>query len=258
MFVIYPYKLGSKSAKDFRKELALVKGEGIKLVKPDGRYRPKRNHIVIGWGSSNNPTTWDFPENGLNKPEAVKAASNKVLAFTKFTEKEVDTVDWTTNKEQAQTWINEGYQVVARAVLTGHSGAGISLHGVGFADPLPEVPLYTKYKKKRHEYRVHILKGEVIDVVQKKKRASEHRTDAFNPYVRNIGHDWIFSRTNITITPALTELSSKAIEALDLDFGAVDIIWNERENKYYVLEVNTAPGIEGTTLTKYVEAFGKL
>jgi D-alanine-D-alanine ligase-like ATP-grasp enzyme len=40
-----------------------------------------------------------------------------------------------------------------------------------------------------------------------------------------------------------------------LDFGAVDVIWNEKEDKYYVLEVNTACGLEGTTLDKYVEQF---
>ena len=45
--------------------------------------------------------------------------------------------------------------------------------------------------------------------------------------------------------------------AIDLQFGAVDIIWNEKENKCYVLEINTAPGLVGTTLTKYTEAFTK-
>jgi len=48
-----------------------------------------------------------------------------------------------------------------------------------------------------------------------------------------------------------------AVSALGLDFGAVDIIYNEHENQYYVLEVNTAPGLEGTTVEKYAEAFAK-
>ena len=45
-----------------------------------------------------------------------------------------------------------------------------------------------------------------------------------------------------------------AIKVLGLDFGAVDIIYNKQEDKWYVLEVNTAPGIYGTTLDKYVNA----
>ena len=30
--------------------------------------------------------------------------------------------------------------------------------------------------------------------------------------------------------------------------------WNEKENKCYVLEINTAPGIEGTTCKKYTQS----
>ena len=45
--------------------------------------------------------------------------------------------------------------------------------------------------------------------------------------------------------------------AVGLKIGAVDIIWNELENKCYVLEINTAPGLEGTTLVKYTEAILK-
>ena len=50
------------------------------------------------------------------------------------------------------------------------------------------------------------------------------------------------------------EKRNAAIKALGLDFGAVDIIYNEAEDQHYVLEVNTAPGLEGTTLQKYTEA----
>ena len=40
--------------------------------------------------------------------------------------------------------------------------------------------------------------------------------------------------------------------ALNLSFGAVDIIYNGLDNAYYALEVNTAPGIEGETMFSYV------
>jgi D-alanine-D-alanine ligase-like ATP-grasp enzyme len=36
-----------------------------------------------------------------------------------------------------------------------------------------------------------------------------------------------------------------------LDFGAVDVIWNEKQQRAYVLEVNTAPGLEGQTVDDY-------
>ena len=45
----------------------------------------------------------------------------------------------------------------------------------------------------------------------------------------------------------------KAVEALDLDFGAVDII-ETRQGEIFVLEVNTAPGLEGKTVESYGNA----
>ena len=49
--------------------------------------------------------------------------------------------------------------------------------------------------------------------------------------------------------------ATMAVGCLQLDFGAVDVIWNEAQKRAYVLEVNTAPGIEGTTLMRYASAF---
>lgn len=42
----------------------------------------------------------------------------------------------------------------------------------------------------------------------------------------------------------LKDLGGRAVDALDLDFGAVDILQSV-DGRYYVLEVNTAPGVEG-------------
>jgi D-alanine-D-alanine ligase-like ATP-grasp enzyme len=52
----------------------------------------------------------------------------------------------------------------------------------------------------------------------------------------------------------MTEHSISAVNTLGLDFGAVDLIV-AKDGRVYVLEVNTAPGIEGITLEKYVKAF---
>jgi D-alanine-D-alanine ligase-like ATP-grasp enzyme len=50
------------------------------------------------------------------------------------------------------------------------------------------------------------------------------------------------------------QLSVEAVAALGLDFGAVDII-EDKEGNFYVLEINTAPGLEGHTVTSYAKAF---
>ena len=64
---------------------------------------------------------------------------------------------------------------------------------------------------------------------------------------------WIFCKNNIKHIDSVKKLAIKAVETLGLDFGAVDVLfYNE---KPYILEVNTAPGIEGSTLTNYANTF---
>ena len=67
----------------------------------------------------------------------------------------------------------------------------------------------------------------------------------------------MFCRDDVVRNDTMDLLAISAVDSLGLDFGAVDIIWNESEDQYYVLEVNTAPGVEGTTLQKYTEAILK-
>jgi hypothetical protein len=250
---IYPYKLGSRSARDLRTRLSAALKYRVKLIRPDGRFRPRRGDTVINWGSSTSPPAfrWTTTDGDLNNPLAISLAANKLSSFFALKNKEVPTPEWTTDKDEAQTWVNDGDTVIVRNVLTGHSGQGIEVVSEG---ELPHAPLYTKYKKKRAEYRVHVFKGEVIDTVQKKKRNSEQRPANFSTFIRSHATGWVFCRDGITPCTVRNSISIAAVDALCLDFGAVDIIYNEYEDKYYVLEVNTAPGLEGTTLEKYVEA----
>ncbi|MDT9694122.1 hypothetical protein Q5762_38495, partial [Streptomyces sp. P9(2023)] len=75
---------------------------------------------------------------------------------------------FTTSKEEAQGWLDEGTIVVARTMLRGHSGAGIVLHSGD--DELVDAPLYVKYVKKTQEYRVHVAFGEILDQQRKARR----------------------------------------------------------------------------------------
>jgi glutathione synthase/RimK-type ligase-like ATP-grasp enzyme len=114
--------------------------------------------------------------------------------------------------------------------------------------------LYVQYKKKRDEYRVHMFRGGVIDVTQKRAVNQEDRTETFNRQIRNHGNGWVFCREDVDPPDAVWGQAYSAVRALGLEFGAVDVIWNDHYQTAYVLEVNTAPGLEGTTLERYVEA----
>lgn len=238
---VYPYKQGSRSAK------AIAHGLGGKVIKLEGSvYKWKEGDVLINWGSSNvmDPLTLFKPM--LNDIILVKDATNKLTAFQRMQDRGVSIPDFAASIGDIQ-W--SGLTVV-RHKLTGHSGEGIEIHE--HTTQLPEAPLYVKYVKKSNEYRVHII-GETIVAIQRKAR------DTTNPNpnwrIRNHDNGFIFVRQGFETPESVKTQAHKAIQALNLDFGAVDVIWNEKKQRAFVLEVNTAPGLEGQTIRDYVEGF---
>lgn len=248
---IYPYNIGSGAAR------ALAKALGTLCVREAGAFRPNKSHVVINWG---NPRTPKWPAvtcKWLNAPyPEFQHAQNKLSTFRIFEQHKVACPEWTTDRKVAESWIANGLTVVARRLLNSHSGNGMSVSTAIAA--LPSAPLYVKYKKKKKEFRVHVFNKEVIDVQQKRLANGAAHAEGHNEYIRSHANGWIFARENITEPKELRSLAIEATTALGLDFGAVDIIWNEKENKCFCLEVNTAPGLEGQTLTSYVNAIKKL
>lgn len=237
-----PYKMGSQSAK------ALARGLGVLRVRDS--YSPKRRDFIINWGKSTLQT--QYPRQVLNNPNAVRIAANKLFTYQTLEDNEFPHVPaWTVSADEAQQWLDEGYKVYCRTTLTGHSGSGIVIAYED--DALVPAPLYTRNVKSKYEYRIHVFQGEVLDVQQKKKRLDWAGTSVQG--IRNAANGWVYARDGIECPSIVTDAAVKAVDILGLDFGAVDIAYNQHEDKCYVFEINTAPGLEGTTLTKYINAF---
>ena len=248
---IYPYKQGSKSAK------ALAEALGVKRIKHDGA-KPARCETLLNWGAS----VWkrDIQLYGamrvLNFPDAIVLASNKLKAFKVFKDAEAPIPHplWTDSRIEASRWLAEGVvnTIVCRTKLNGHSGEGIVLAST--QEELVDAPLYTAYIPKKEEYRLHVHNGQVF-FVQRKARNREIPNDKVNWQIRNHGNGFIYAHKDIPeLGPGANEAAIMAVRALGLDFGAVDLIFGV-DRRWYVLEVNTACGLEGTTLEKYVEQF---
>lgn len=142
-------------------------------------------------------------------------------------------------------------RVVARKLTNSSEGKGIVIFDKDDHNP-PQAPLYTEYIPKKKEFRVHVWAGKVIDVVEKRKKKSfENERDT---QIRNTANGYVFCRDNIVEPDDLRGLALSAVESLGRTYGAVDIIWNERQNKSFVLEVNSRPGMQGTTVKKYADA----
>ncbi len=248
-YKIYPYKMGSRSAKD------LAKGLGVLRVRPDGRYKGRNSHIVINWGNSRVPNWYSL--HWLNPPWCVEKACDKRLALIGMKSDGVQCPDFYVNKLDAYEALKEGRikRLFGRAILNGHSGRGITI----FTDPEelrdhPALPLYTVGIPKDVEYRVHVFRDEIVHVQQKKKKID--RPAGGQEGVRNHANGWAFCINEIAPpSPLVLEQAMDAVAALDLDFGAVDIVTEIGSGEPYVLEVNTAFGLEGTTLDKWIEAY---
>lgn len=238
---ITPYKLGSQSAKSL--------GQGLSALRTMAKKRFLRPTVIINWGRSNLQLRGRVVRI-INRPNNVALAANKIKAFETMQRAGVSTVQWTTNKSQAIEWLQDEAVVFGRKLIDSSEGRGI--HILTQDDFIvPTLPLYTRGVLKAHEYRVHIAFGAVIDVTKKRRRNGEQTSE----FIKNYANGWVFCRDGVVLPELVKSEALKAIGALGLEFGALDIMYKERENKAFVLEVNTAPGIEGTTLTKYLEAF---
>ena len=240
MLKILPYKRNSKSAKTLAERLNVPFAEE---TSPDD--------VILNWGNSK--PKFDINCRFLNLPISVQTAANKEASLLAFEAAGVPCPEFTNDFEVAQEWLDFGYKVVARYNLHGHSGDGIEIIRPGeylYDDAL----LYTKYIKKEKEFRVHVMYGHVIDYTQKKAR--KEKDENYNPLIRNHANGWVFCRNGIEHHEVVKEVAKKAVAALKLDFGAVDVVY--RNGKAWALEVNTAPGIDGLTIDQYVIAMEEL
>jgi len=239
----------------------LARGLGIRRIRHEGStFRGGPRKTVINWGSSQLPRIIDGSRI-LNLPERVARASNKLAFFQQFTGDNAGlVVPWTGDSREALRWLEERETVVARTILNGSGAAGLVLVSPDRAGDLPRAQLYTKYVMKKDEYRVHVVNGQSIDVQRKSLRrdfaeAAQREGREINWKVRNLENGFIYQRENLQTPQTVIDVAVRAVQTLGLDFGAVDVIYNEQQRRAYVLEVNTAPGLEGTTVENYVRAF---
>lgn len=114
----------------------------------------------------------------------------------------------------------------------------------------PADPQYFSRKEDlTEEYRIHCFMGKSIRAGVKVPR------DGARPHewIRSLDGGWRIRYDEFHSRKPQRELAARALTALGLDFGAVDI-GRKRDGTFIVLEVNRAPGLEGNTITAYAEA----
>ena len=255
--VVYPYRLSSGSARSIARAFKTI------CVRPNGTYRPRSGDVIVNWGNSVTPSWWLnwCRENAqlLNKPEHVVVASDKRRTFEKLAQLPGDLLpEWTTNRDTAKQWLTHPIYgrlknaVVCRTLTRASEGRGIVLASTEAA--IVAAPLYTRYKPKTQEFRIHVnAKYGVIDIQEKRKRQGSEKKEE-HQFIRSHDHNWVFCREDIQCPDRVIAASIEALAALGLDFGAVDVGWHP-DYGMAIYEINTAPGLEGQTLQHYITMF---
>lgn len=247
---IYSHNRFSNGAASLAREL------GARRIKHEGsNFVGSARKTVINWGNANYVPDEAVVGRVINDTLLVDCAQDKFRALDIMRDNHTRVPDFTNRREVAETYINDGDKVVCRTLLRGSEGRGIVIAST--IDELVAAPLYTRYVKKQDEYRVHVVNDNVIDVQKKAKRRDFPNEDV-NYQVRSHANGFIYMREGITTPEDVTRQALAAVQAIGLDFGAVDVIWNNHQERAYVLEVNTAPGLEGQTVESYARALEEM
>ena len=173
---------------------------------------------------------------------------DKITQYKWFVQNQINALVFTTDKATAKHWSEEGEVVICRTLTHASEGKGIVV--AEKPDQIVMAPVYTKYKKKKKEFRVHIFKDQVVQVLEKRRKKDyDGQTDT---KIRNTANGYVFCSGDVSEPVGLRDLALSASKVTNSDFKGVDIGYNEKKNELFVIEVNSAPGIEGSNVDKYV------
>ena len=214
-------QLASKSLRLLAEELSQQLGY---KVWRSSKQLPKRIHLLYG------------------------DCKDKITQYEWFNAHEVPGLPFTKDPTQVGQWLANGATVVARTLTQSSEGKGIVLLEEGAE--VVSAPVYTLYLPKKKEYRVHIFKDQVVAVLEKRRK----KGTTGETKIRNTANGYVFCRENVEEPEGIRELALKASKVTNSDFKGVDIGYNVKKNQLFVIEVNSAPGFEGTTVKDYANA----
>ena len=197
---------------------------------------------------------WRTTKPSLIRPQFKYGQSvNKLQQYQWFKDNNIPALEFTADPHIVVDWLNDGHTVFGRKYLNASCGKGIVVIEPDDKEGnYPIYPVYTKYKKKKREFRVHVFKDQVVSVVEKKrKKEFDGERDT---KIRNVANGYVFVQQNVVEPDGLRELALRAANVSSSDFRGVDIGYNKLKDELFVIEVNSAPGIQGNNINRYLEA----
>lgn len=245
--VVLPYNTGSKSAR------ALAAALDCTRWTRSSKFR-WADKSVIWWGANSMVSLGqDDITRGFNPPWKLHGVIDKT-GFFQTVGKSARVPEWTTSAKTAVDWARGGEVVIGRQTTSGHSGQGIVFFDDTKMEDFLRSKLFVKYIKNKYEFRIHVAFGKIIDRQRKALRSDAPKENA-DRRVRSHNNGFVYIREGIRVPMDVDAQALAAHKASGVDFGAYDVVYNEYYDKAYVLEVNSAPGLEGQTVESYATAF---
>lgn len=205
---------------------ALEKQLGYKIWRSD-KVIPNRQHIRYGDGRDKLHQYKFFRKNRLNFP-------------------------WFSESKEIVSQMMQGggiKSVLCRILLRGQEGHGIVI--ADKADDLVDAPVYVEYRDKTLEYRINLFRGKVVNVREKRRK---NGFDGGEPRIRNVENGYVYCLPRGRTPPDVLTTAIQASRVTDSDIVGVDVAYNANTDEHFIIEVNSAPSLEGVTVEDYMAA----
>lgn len=227
--------------------LDALKEQGVKINGGTKGPGDSKVDVLIRWGAPAKVSK--KPTKVLNRADAIQAASNKRQALETMRAAGIRVPE-----------IFKGTENSLPFPLLGRKDHHVGANDIVLCMQTRDIERakkagcthFSRYIPTKAEYRVHVFGDQIIKVSQKILTNPEQ---ALQPWIRNLGAGYTFRQSEDRLSGAARGMATDAVHALGLTFGAVDLILGD-DGHAYVLEVNTAPGLQtDTSLDAYTEQF---
>jgi hypothetical protein len=210
----------------------------------------KRNNvnadIAINWGLGKKEIHQRarFPE-VINNTEAIKNTSNKYEQNRKM-QRDLIRVPKASTDTAGLT-----FPIIGRSF---YHTQGQDMVFIESEEDIVPCDYYIEFIPIKKERRYHVVRDKIENKYKVISASYKYggSTEGKGRYCRNFKTGWKFSE--YAPEPNLATIAVEAVKSTRLDFGAVDLIIGE-DNKIYVLEINSAPGLIEKRATAYANAF---
>jgi len=181
---------------------------------------------------------------------------DKLTQYKYFRENKLNFPFFTESKWTATTEMEElSSSIVCRTLLRAKSGKGIVIADT--VEQLVDAPVYVVYQKKTNEYRVNLFKEEVVCVREKRLKTGYIKPEGRDGRVRSHDNGYVFCEPLQALPEHVIEMAKKAAKITASDIVGVDLAYHKPTDYWFLLEVNSAPGMEGKTIEQYTEVILK-